>query len=291
MSIVEKSIQRVKEQTPGRPPRIVSAVAQPATPAVPARVRMDLAPATFNSEVGLASGYDPSAGKSGLMHAQLRALKRKVLDAVSERRAEGEGATVLVTSAVPGDGKSFMAFHLAQAFTAEHDLEVALVDADVARRRTSSLFKTEDQLGLATCLIEQTPLTNVMRATDIANLALVKAGNVGSDVSEALASERWDKLAAEMRAAGSSSVFIIDSAPVMATPEAQYLARTVDLVLFVVRAEVTPQQAVREALQRLGNSTPVAFIFNDYVTSGTDYRYDYSSYNTPAGPDAGADGS
>jgi capsular exopolysaccharide synthesis family protein len=223
------------------------------------------------------------------MHSQLRALKRKVLDAVAKRRADGEAPTILITSAVPGDGKSFMAFHLALALTAEHDLETTLVDADVARRKVSSLFSSDDKLGLANCLMDRTPLANVMRDTDIPNLALVQAGNAGPEASEALASERWDRLAAEMRAAGNASLFIVDSAPVLATPEAQYLARTVDLVLFVVRAGTTPQHAVREAIQRLGNSTPVAFIFNDYVTAGTDYRYDYSSYAPTADGQPGAD--
>jgi Mrp family chromosome partitioning ATPase len=290
MSIVEKSIRRAKDRNGGSAPSLAKATAaQNLPPAVPARVRIDLPPATFDGTIGPQSGYDPAAGKSGLMHSQLRAIKRKVLDAVAERRAGGEGATVLVTSAVPGDGKSFMAFHLALAFTAEHDIETALVDADVARHRVSSLFKASDGQGLGNCLMDREPIANVLRDTDIPNLAIAPAGNAGAAVSEALASERWDRIAAEMRAAGSESVFIIDSAPVLATPEAQYLARTVDLVLFVVRSEITPQHAVREALQRLGNLKRVAFVFNDYVTVGTDYRYDYSSYAPAAGGDSGAD--
>jgi protein-tyrosine kinase len=290
MSIVEKSIRRVKDRNGGNAPSLArSPVTQDLPPAVPARVRIDLRAATFNTKTGPQAGYDPLAGKSGLMHSQLRAIKRKVLDSVAERRAAGEGATVLVTSAVPGDGKSFMAFHLALAFTAEHDLETTLVDADVARHRVSSLFTASDELGLGNCLMDKSPLANVLRDTDIPNLAIARSGDAGSECSEALASERWDRIAAEMRAAGSESVFIIDSAPVLATPEAQYLARTVDLVLFVVRAEVTPQHAVREALTRLGNLKRVAFVFNDYVTVGTDYRYDYSSYAPSAGTDSGAD--
>ena len=181
---------------------------------------------------------------------------------------------------MPGDGKSFITYHLARSLTADRDLGVVLVDCDIARQRISRLFTGRDEGGLSACLEAGAPLSTAIRATDMQRLAVVRAGEYTPTVTEILTSSHWDRIVAQMRACGSSRFFIADSSPVLALAEAQYLARTADLVLFVVRAEVTPQHAVSEALSRLTGVPRLAFVFNGHASAPTEYYYDYSSYGS-----------
>ncbi len=234
-------------------------------------------PLKYDEKAGRAAGFDVPATRAGAFLSQMRLLRRKVLDATAARRNAGESPLVLITSAVPGDGKSFTAFHLARSLTAERDLEVVLMDCDIARQRISGLFPAGEGSGLSTCLDAGAPLSSVLRPADLQRLSVVRAGENTPGVIDVLASSRWDRVVTEMRAGGGSRIFIADSPPVLGLAETQYLARTADLVLFVVRAEVTPQQAVREALSRLTDVPRMAFVFNAYAAAGADSYYNYYS--------------
>jgi protein-tyrosine kinase len=212
---------------------------------------------------------------------QMRSVKRSLLNRLKARRAAGFAPIVVVTSALPGDGKSFVSFHLARTLCTERDLSVTLIDADVVRHRTSDFFSGAEGGGLSHCLVHDTSLAQVARRSDINGLQVVPAGTPDPAAEELLASSQWDRLANEMKEAGGSSLFLIDTAPVLATTESQYLAQSADLVIFVVRSDVTPAQAVAEAMSRLEDHSRVAFVFNGHVSPGMDYYYGYN-YQAPA---------
>jgi Mrp family chromosome partitioning ATPase len=249
--------------------------------AQPAEAGRELEMLRYDARAGVASGLDISSGDTLQLTAQLRALKRRVLDSIRKQRAAQQAPVILVTSAAPGDGKSFISFHLACALAKEPDTQVVLIDGDVARQKISGLFPVADERGLAGCLTERAPLATAIHRTDIPDLGFVPAGRRSANVAECLASSRWDDIATEMRACGSSRIFVVDTAPVLASSETEYLARTADLVLFVIRAEVTPQQTVTEAVGRLSGASRVAFVFNGYVNTAIDTHYDYSDYGAP----------
>jgi receptor protein-tyrosine kinase len=232
----------------------------------------------YDLPAGVASGLEISSGDTVQLTAQLRALKRRVLDSVRKQRTTQQAPVILVTSAAPGDGKSFISFHLSCALAKEPDTEIVLIDGDIARQRISGLFSATDERGLAECLTERLPLATAIHRTDISELAFVPAGRRSPNVAECLASNRWDDIVSEMHASAGSRIFVVDTAPILASAETEYLARTADLVLFVVRAEVTPQQTVTEALGRLAGASRVAFVFNGYVSTAIDTRYDYYDY-------------
>jgi len=274
MSIIERSVQRMKnsnEPVNGNVERVLLSGGPP-QPAVRG------APLAIDFEAAERAGFDIGASRSGHLHTQMRGLKRKILDAVVSRTNAQESPIVLVTSAVPGDGKSFIAMHLAVSYSTQLDLDVTLIDADIARHQISSLFKADDVSGLSECLLNRTPIAASVRPTEVASLSILVAGETSESAAEALASSRWDELAAQMHREGRGRLFIVDTAPVLATPEAQYLAKCADLVLFVVRAEVTPTDAVAEALGRLSNVSNVAFVFNGRSTVGKQYLYSYGEY-------------
>jgi Mrp family chromosome partitioning ATPase len=147
-----------------------------------------------------------------------------------------------------GEGKSFTAFHLALSFTAEPDLIPVLVDADLMRQQTSRLFSRAAGGGLAASLDHGAPLAGAICRTDISRLHLLPVGAGTQSAIEHLGGPRWNRAVAEMHAAGPERLFVVDTPPVLATTEAQYLARSADIVLFVVRSEVTPVNSVSESL-------------------------------------------
>lgn len=210
--------------------------------------------------------------------AQIRALKRQVLDSVRRRCSTAQASVVMITSAVPGDGKSFISLNLAIALSKEPDTEVILIDGDLARQKISSDFGAVAESGLTACLIQETVLTAAIHRTEVPKLSLVPAGRRRPSAAECLASSRWDSLIAEMRGYGNSHLIVIDTPPILAASETEYLLHTADLVLFVVRAEVTPRQAVIDALARIGDLSRIAFVFNGHVKSAIDAYYDYSDY-------------
>src|SRR5688572_19031404 len=112
----------------------------------------DLERLKYSEREGHTAGFDIAATRGGPFLSQMRLLRRKVMDATTARRKAGEAPLVLVTSAVPGDGKSFITYHLARSLTADRDLGVVLVDCDIARQRISRLFTGRDEGGLSACL-------------------------------------------------------------------------------------------------------------------------------------------
>lgn len=244
-------------------------------------IRDDLEPLRYRRLPATEGGPEVESADLEKLNLQMRSVKRNLLNRLKARRAAGQAPIVVVTSALPGDGKSFVSFHLARALCTERNLSVTLIDADVVRHRTSDFFSGAEEGGLSHCLVHDSPLAHVIRRSDVNGLLVVPAGKPDPSAEELLASAEWDRVAAEMREAGSSSLFLVDTAPVLATTESQYLAQTADLVIFVVRSDVTPQQAVNEAMSRLDDHARVAFVFNGHVSSGTDYYYGYN-YKSPA---------
>ena len=292
MSIVEKAIDRMKARAPEvrggdeAPERAVPEARVERLPlAAPQEILAAAAEPAAEAEVlehrrqsGEHAGFNPELSRVGQLRTQMRALRRKVLDATVAVRDAGRAPVVAVTSAAPGEGKSFTAFHLAMSFTVEADVAPVLVDADLMRQQASRLFTKATVGGVSASLEQDLPLAGTVCRTDIPNLCFVPAGNGTQSAIEHLGGARWNRLVAEMHAAGPRRVYVIDTPPVLATTEAQYLARSADIVLFVVRSEVSPHQSVAESLERMGPQANVAFVFNGRVSTGSDIYYGYSYY-------------
>jgi Mrp family chromosome partitioning ATPase len=291
MSVVEKAIDRMKARASE------ARTADDAQERATAEVRIERLPHAAVSELVTAAepapeaptlhhllqsgdhaGFNPEVSRTGQLRTQLRALRRKVMEATAAVRNAGNAPVVVVTSAEPGEGKSFTAFHLALSFTAEPDLIPVLVDADLMRQQSSRLFSRAAGGGLAASLDHGTPLADAICRTDISRLHLLPVGTGTQSAIEHLGGPRWNRAVAEMHAAGPERLFVVDTPPVLATTEAQYLARSADVVLFVVRSEVTPVNSVSESLERIGAQANVAFVFNGRVSMGKDVYYGYSYY-------------
>ncbi|HWK88507.1 MAG TPA: polysaccharide biosynthesis tyrosine autokinase [Longimicrobium sp.] len=163
-------------------------------------------------------------------------------------QATGRLKVLVVTSAVPGEGKSTTVSNLAAAF-AQQGMRVLLVDCDLRRARQHSIFAMPREPGLTQLVLGHAPLAEVARPTAVENLFLLAAGTLPPNPAELLGSERMQEVTQELREAFDLVVF--DTPPVLAAADGAILAAGADGVVLVVRAGRTARGAAQQALRQL----------------------------------------
>ena len=211
---------------------------------------------------------------------EYRHIKRPLL-----MSAAGKGTSVLnhanlimVTSAHPGEGKTFTAANLALSIAAERDKTVLLVDCDVVRPSLGGLLGYKAQKGLVDYLINSDQdLAELIMKTDLPTLSVLPAGNPHHLSTELLASDSMQHLMTELSSRYSDRIVIFDSPPLLATTESCVLAHLMGQIVIVVEAERTTKADVREALDRLGSlpETAVGFVLNKTRHEGDVNYYGY----------------
>jgi receptor protein-tyrosine kinase len=199
----------------------------------------------------LRQGYLVRETSQSLLADQLRIIKRPLLRNV---HPEGGASTlrrpnlVLVTSALPGEGKTFFAVNLAMSIAMEVDHSVLLVDADVVRPSVMSRLGVEAELGMLDVLTKPSlDLSEVLMRTNIPKLSLLPAGRPTDQSTELLASVAMERLLADLAERYADRIVIFDGPPLLATSESRVLAARMGQVLMVVQAQKTAQSSVARA--------------------------------------------
>lgn len=211
-------------------------------------------------EQGFALPVDQSA-----LAEELRLIKRPLLSAAF---AQGPTAVensnlIMVTSANPKEGKTFIATNLALSMASEHDVHVLLIDADVANPSIPAVLGFEADTGLIDAVSDTAiDLADVMIRTNIDNLIVLPAGRPRPGASELLASARMTRFVNDIAKRYADRIIIFDSPPVLARSEAMVLAQHVGQVVFVVEAERTSRTAMSEALGMIGASKLGGVVLN-----------------------------
>jgi exopolysaccharide/PEP-CTERM locus tyrosine autokinase len=209
-----------------------------------------------------------------------------------------DGNLILVTSAVPGEGKTHTCINLALSLAAERDRTVLLVDGDAPKPHISTLFGVDRMPGLLDALAEGGPqLDELLIPTDIPRLTVLPAGKWTEYSTELLASKRMFELCHEMAQRYPDRIVLIDSPPLLASTEGQVIAAIAGQVVMVVAENSTARDDVRSALALLDEQKPINAILNKSerpIMGGYYYGgYGYGSYgsnaNTAARP-ADSDG-
>lgn len=197
--------------------------------------------------------------------------------------------SILVTSSVAGEGKSFVAANLAVAIAQSVDEHVLLIDTDLRNPRIHKIFQLDQsEHGLSTYLAGEAPLEQLIQRTPLAKLSLLIAGTSAYRPTELLASDRMRHLIQEVRDRYPDRLIIFDSTPLELAPETFIIAGMVDAVVFVVRSGVTPRGAAEAALEKIRKDKLLGIVFNASKKAARTYkRYGYHRYqNAYAYPDA-----
>ena len=191
--------------------------------------------------------------------------------------------TILVTSALAGEGKTFVASNLAAAISQGLDEYVLLVDTDLRVPRMHRVFGYRDPIdGLSSHLEKNVPLERLLRKTPIEKLTILPGGNSTERPAELLTSMRMKRLIREVRDRYPDRFVVFDSTPLEITPETYVLAGEVDAVLLVVRYGVTPRHSVEATLDKIQRDKLIGIVFNGYdqlMKRYQKYGYHYSPHS------------
>jgi len=219
----------------------------------------------------------PDAPKSQIAD-EFRVIKRPIIH--NARRAGGEairnGNLVMVTSALPGEGKTFTAVNLAMSVAMELDTTVLLVDGDVAHPELPRVLGTPGSPGLLELLTTgEIDVSDAILRTNVENLSVLPAGAHHRRATELLASEQMAAVLHELATRYPDRIVIFDSPPLLPTTEARALALHMGQIVMVVAADSTRQQAVNLALATIENCDIVLMMLNkaDKTDVGTYYGY------------------
>ena len=316
MSIIEKAAQRSLDQKREAQAGAPQAPAAPAPPVVQSPVDFAAFPATLPAavappltartpaaapppapeprapqsrqpgkyiELDLAhmrdSGMVTAAGGRTALVEDFRIIKRPLIKAAFAERVPGEnpGNLIMITSSLPGEGKTFCAINLAMSIAMELDNTVLLVDADVARPSVLRVLGLPAQRGLMDILLDdKVDMADVMLRTNVDTLSILAAGRSDARATELLASQTMSQFVTEIANRYPDRIVIFDSPPLLLTSEAHVLASHMGQIVVVVEAETTTQHAVKESLRQLEGLANVSIIYNKTRQfPGVEETYDY----------------
>jgi len=181
----------------------------------------------------------------------------------------------MVTSTVPGEGKSFVASNIAVSIAKSIDEYVLLMDCDMRLPSLHKRFGFSDIPGLSEYLLNGVLLESILHKTSIDKLSLLPAGNPPPNPSELISSEQMRRLLYEVKNRYEDRFIIIDSPPPHLTSEASVLARQVDGIVIVVKTGKTNRSDVQNLIDSYGRDKILGVVKNFAGPKNGFKQYEY----------------
>ena len=199
-----------------------------------------------------------------------RVLRTRIL-----HRTRGTGgATVMITSALSGEGKTVTAVNLALTFAKTFSQTALLVDADLKRQQVHQVLGFESDRGLGDYLLDGCDVSDLIVWPGIEKLTVISGGKRIEESSELLGSPGMRTLVEGMKARYEDRYVFFDVPPVLSGADAISFAPLVDHILFVVQAEKSSMANVRKALGMLPKEKVLGIVLNRQVdTDAIKYYY------------------
>ncbi len=223
----------------------------------------------------------PGSDQHRLYSDEYRHIKRPLLSNAFGKTSQlvDKGNLILVTSSIPGEGKTYSAVNLALSMAQERDHTVLLVDCDVLRQGTSRMLQVEMKPGLVELLEDDNVcVSDVLLGTDVPSLSLISAGKQHELVTELLASQRMQAVVEEIADRYDDRIIIFDAPPILPTPQTHVLAELAGQVVFVIESGKTPQSTVEDAIELLPEGGAISLLMNKSVGKSKRGSYYYGYY-------------
>jgi protein-tyrosine kinase len=204
---------------------------------------------------------------------QFKKLRTNLLFPVSGKPPR----TIMITSAVPGEGKSFVSANLAISIAQSINEHVLLMDCDIRKSCINSLFGFEDVDGLSDYLSNGHSVSSLLLKTKIKKLTIFPGGKRVHNAPELLSSDRMSRLLEEVKTRYEDRYIIIDSPPPHLTAETSAMARQVDGILLVVGFGSTRREMVSELIEIFGKDKIIGVVVNRFDSCLLS-NYGYSKY-------------
>jgi exopolysaccharide/PEP-CTERM locus tyrosine autokinase len=184
--------------------------------------------------------------------------------------------TIMVTSAIPGEGKSTVSSNLAISIALGKNENVLLIECDLRRPSLARLFGMRNVKGLADYLMEKDELPNLLHKTQIERLTLLVGGRRPRNPYELLSSRLMVDLLEEVKSRYDDRYIILDSPPTQVAAETGVLSKFVEGVLFVVGCGKSSKKVIQESLEKIQEDKLLGVVFNGYEGKYTsEYYYKY----------------
>ena len=214
---------------------------------------------TVNRSRLASNGFIDADGATGPLGEEYRVIKRQLLRGTNVHN----GRRILITSAQPSEGKTFSSVNLALSLAAEHEQSVILVDCDFARQQVPQMLGITPGPGLLDALADSNVrLSDCVIPTDIPELAILPAGRSTARDAELINSTRMHDVLAMLEAQAPDRLIVFDSMPLLASSSAGNLAQLCGQVLVVVRADVTREAVLRDAIGLIGQHHGISLLLN-----------------------------
>jgi protein-tyrosine kinase len=285
VSVIENALEKMRRSTGSPEPAVVPAAARANT--LPARPQVAEPPPPPESGRVLAidraqlraQHYFPEQAEERRFANYYRDIKRPIIHKALQAGASPDLRLILVSSALPGEGKTFTTLNLALSMAREQDISVLLIDADLPRAHLSRMLGVAQEPGLLNALHDESiDVESLVLRTDTRGLSVLPSGGTTDSASELLGSERMVEIAARLVARNPRRLALFDCSPILASSEVRALVRIPGQIILVARAGETPRQALINAIAHVDGRKLSGVVLNDaFIGRGEGY-YDYASY-------------
>src|SRR5215469_6253239 len=290
MSVIENTLKRLQGQRPAGNPAAAAEVKGYGTVIAAGAAKRRESPAegaapdhalAIDQNALRAAGMLPPVHQEHEIAQQYRRIKRPLINNALGRGVAqlASGNIIMITSAVPGEGKTFVSLNLALSLRLEEDITVLLVDGDFVNPCLTQILGLESRPGLLD--IVKDPALSAEAAimpTNLPGLSFLPAGRQESNATELVASARMHQVVSRLGSDKPARHVVFDSAPLLVTTESQALAHFAGQGVLVVHADQTTQHVVLDALETLAEDKPAFLVLNQITRhSHSGYYYEYGS--------------
>jgi protein-tyrosine kinase len=246
-----------------------------------------ITPEDFVLDNKLVSFFAPSS----MAAEQFRRLRTYIIKPGMENFPK----TILVTSAMAGEGKSLVAINLAIAIAIELHSHALIVDCDLRNPALSRMFGFHEVKGLSDYLTGEASLQDLLVKTSVDKLSILPGGALQDNPVELIGSNKMKSLVADLKARYADRYIILDSSPLLATTEPSVLNEMADGILFVIKSGDTPRESIQQALKLLDKKKIIGAVLNNmefkteamirryFGTNRYYYDYRYSKFHPEPG--------
>jgi protein-tyrosine kinase len=263
----QSAVQSLESRLSSRPPDHIPASAAPSIrgETVEPLVLRKAEPVRLDIEQLTASRISSPENTYSVTYNEFRSLKRKLIPMTMDPQTGAMTRNmVMVTSALPGEGKTFTTMNLAIALAAEPNLDVILVDGDVVQSSIAKYFQASDRDGVLELLTgKRQRIDEVLHpCEDLPRLHVLFAGARNHAAPELLASSGMAEICSALSAHFPHSIVLFDMPPVLAASEPTAMAAHVHHLIMVVSAGHSGRDQVEAALNEVSRCPSISVVFN-----------------------------
>lgn len=197
-----------------------------------------------------------------------KVLRTQVLRYTKEKG----GNTIMITSALPGEGKTLTAINLSFTFAKLFEQTVLLVDGDLRQQDIHKRLGFESDRGLADYLVDNRPVPEIITWPGIDKLTLISGSRLIHESTELLGSTKMSDLVQDMKTRYPDRYVFFDVPPILSSADALAFVPLVDYIIMVVRAGTTSTNDVKKALELIPQEKVIGFVLNRYNTPVQAYQ-------------------